>query len=694
MPPGNGKTRRRKRIGLAAAAGAAAVAAAVLVVRWSLAAPETPPLEAGWPAQVTTLAGGSATFSEPFGIAAGPGGVIYVTDGVGSHSIRRIGADGRVETIAGGRRGFADGQGAAARFDTPSALAIDASGVLLVADTGNHAIRRLTTDGVVTTLAGDGVAGDSDGTQARFNGPVGVAIETSGRVIVADTYNDRIRAIASDGMVTTIAGGPGPGADDGAAADARFDTPSGVSVDATGAIHVADTGNGAIRRIDTTGAVTTTAYDVEQSSMRPIAVASSADGRIYATDERGRVVEIDAAGQARTVAGTVPGFLDGRGNEAKFRRLAGLAVTAPGHLLVSDAGNAVVRTIVAVSRSRAQLPRSPLIVPHFDEETFARTPLLWPVSPMEGPHEIAGTIGEARGGPGGERFHAGIDVRIGDGTIVRAARDGSIASPISTGDFGTLNEWLRIGPLTYVHVRAGRERKSEVTSVPGFTASYDASGKLARVRVRRGTHYAAGDVIATVNPFNHVHLNVGWPGEEVNPLKFRLTRFSDTIAPVIATRGVTFHSEDWQPFPSRRRAPATVTGRVRIVVDAWDQVDGNRPSRRLGLYAIGYQVLLPDGSPVPGFEAIADRLVFDRLAVQPDAARLVYAPGSGIPFYGGRRTRFLYVATNTFRDGVAAEGFWDTRALPAGRYTVRIHARDIQGNAATVNRDCPVIVAK
>src|SRR5688572_29803799 len=186
----------------------------------------------------------AAGFAEPFGIAIAPNGVIYVADG-GSHRVRRITVEGRVETLVGGVRGFHDGPGTAARFDTPSAIALDAAGVLYVADTGNHAVRRITPDGVVETLAGDGSAGDADGSAARFNGPVGVAVDGSGRVIVADTYNDRIRAIAGDGTVTTLAGGPVPGAEDGMAAEARFDTPCGVHVDATGAIYVADTGNGA-----------------------------------------------------------------------------------------------------------------------------------------------------------------------------------------------------------------------------------------------------------------------------------------------------------------------------------------------------------------------------------------------------------------------------------------------------------------
>ena len=128
------------------------------------------------------------------------------------------------------------------------------------------------------------------------------------------------------------------------------------------------------------------------------------------------------------------------------------------------------------------------------------------------------------------------------------------------------------------------------------------------------------------------------------------------------------------------------------MVDAWDQADGNRPNRRLGLYSLGYQILKADGTAVPGFEQPRETIEFDRLAVQPDAPTLVYAPGSGIPFYRGRRTRFLYIVTNTFKAGAAAEGFWDTSSLTPGTYVVRIHARDVRGNEPAANRDVRVVV--
>ncbi|PYR53052.1 MAG: gluconolaconase, partial [Acidobacteria bacterium] len=182
-----------------------------------------------------------ARFSDPFGVAVSADGAVYVADGGDAPRIRRISPDGRVSTVAGGDRGFMDGIGTAARFSTPSGLAIDDRGTIYVADTGNNAIRRITADGHVSTIAGDGVAGYQNGPalRARFNGPVGVAVDARGRVIVADTYNDRIRAIDLDGSVRTLAGSGEPGALDGIGSEARFHTPCGVAVDSSGTIHVA-----------------------------------------------------------------------------------------------------------------------------------------------------------------------------------------------------------------------------------------------------------------------------------------------------------------------------------------------------------------------------------------------------------------------------------------------------------------------
>jgi hypothetical protein len=403
-------------------------------------------------------------------------------------------------------------------------------------------------------------------------------------------------------------------------------------------------------------------------------------------------MEVAADGATRLVAGAAPGFADGEAEGARFRAPSGLAA-APGRLIVADAGNALIRLVAAASRSDLLPPAPSTVAPRFDAEAFGAAPLLWPVAPREGPHEIAGTLGESRGGAGGERFHAGIDVREVDGTIVLAVRDGVVTSPVATDDFGTLNEWMRIGALSYVHIRAGRTRGNELIDAERFVPSYDDEGVLQHIRVKRGSRFTAGEAIGTVNRFNHVHLNVGWPGEEINPLEFELVHFEDTIPPTIARGGIRLFDRNGQRLDKRVRGRLVVSEPVRIVVDAWDQAEGNRPERRLGLYDLGYQILQRDGTPAAGFEQVRHTLRFDRLAHDANAARLAYAEGSGIPVYGARRTRFLYVVTNTLRGGVAGEGVWDPSTLPAGDYVVRIWAADIRGNAATANRDLPVTIA-
>jgi len=176
---------------------------------------QTPlPTPIGWKAHVTTLAGdGSpafrdsapAAFSDPFGIAVTVEGIVYVADAGENNRIRKIAPDGTVTTFAGGSEGFADGTATAASFNTPSGLALSKDGTVFVADTGNNRIRKITPEGKVSTIAGDGTAGYADGpaAQAKFNGPIGIAVDPRGNIFVADTYNDRIRLITTDGQVST-----------------------------------------------------------------------------------------------------------------------------------------------------------------------------------------------------------------------------------------------------------------------------------------------------------------------------------------------------------------------------------------------------------------------------------------------------------------------------------------------------------
>ena len=659
-----------------------------------------PPLERDWRATVAVLAGDGvqgtidgtaarARFSEPFGIVAAPNGTTFVADAGHAHRIRRISADGGVSTVAGGTNGFTDGDGAGAAFSTPSGLALGADGTLYLADTGNHAIRRITPSGQVSTLAGDGIPGYADGPahQARFNGPIGIAVAPDGRIVIADTYNDRIRVIDAAGTVATLAGSGHPGADDGVADSASFDTPTGIAIDARGMIYVADTGNGVVRTVDQDGRVTTPAWAHGDGFSRPLGIAVGTDGELYVADEGGRIVAIRSDGGIRTLAGAGLGFRDGAGAIAQFRSPSGVALLRPGHLVVADAANALVRAVVATSQLRQQLPTSPTIRPQFDPEAFGSVPLLWPVAPFGGTHEVAGSFGEVRGDRS-ERFHRGIDVRVEQGTRVYAVRDGIVASPISNDSVGALDEWLRIGEVAYVHIRAGRSRNALLDS-SRFAASYDGR-TLKRLRVKRGARFAAGDLIGTVNRFNHVHMNIGWPSEEHNPLLFRLVRFEDTVAPTIPPDGIRVYDESWHQQTVRVQNRLMLNGRVRVVIDAWDQSDDNTPSRRLAPYELGYQVLEVDRSPAAGFEIRRPSLRFDRVGSNPDAPHQVYGAGSGIPFYGGRRTRYFYIVTNRLDRGQTAEGFWETSRMPPGNYILRGWAADVSGNM--VERDLLVTI--
>jgi sugar lactone lactonase YvrE len=203
-----------------------------------------------------------ASFAEPCGVTVDSSGAIFVADGYGGR-IRKI-SGGVVTTVAGGGgSGLVNGQGAKAQFNQPCGLASDAAGNLYVADTNNHAIRKITNTGAVTTLAGNGTAGYTDGTgsAARFTAPWGVAVDSNGNVFVADSGNHRIRRITPTGVVTTVAGSGVAGYADGVGTRAAFNNPSGVAVRGDGTLFVADTDNHRIRRIAPDGTVTSLAGD-------------------------------------------------------------------------------------------------------------------------------------------------------------------------------------------------------------------------------------------------------------------------------------------------------------------------------------------------------------------------------------------------------------------------------------------------
>ncbi|HEX6184142.1 MAG TPA: NHL repeat-containing protein [Pyrinomonadaceae bacterium] len=724
------------------------------------------PTPAGWRARVETLAGdgapgardgaaAAAGFAEPYGVAVGRDGSVYVADAGESNRIRKVTPLGEVVTLAGGHEGFADGAGAAAAFNTPSGLALDAEGNLYVADTGNNRVRRVTPEGLVTTLAGDGAAGFRDGAaaQAQFDAPVGVALDKDGAVYVADTYNDRIRVIDKDGQVRTLAGLGTPGHADGGALDAAlFDTPCALAVNEGGEVYVADTGNNRLRKITKDGQVSTlNLYAPPPDPQGPIGASSSGapqangdagappappvnatpfelskpaglaltrDGFLYVTElDRARVVQVAPDGAARVIAGLGPGFADGEGRAAaRFNQPAGLALADDGSLLVADAANHLVRHVVnadaqagAGKRRRGlfssdkregiapAIPTRTEVLPRINVEGDA-PPFPWPLDPQGSRHELVGTMGEVRGSYGTDdsrhHLHSGLDVFGVHGQTVRAVREEKVSSPLANWGFGGLNEGVRAGLMTYIHLRVGRDEKDEMLRGTPFVAVRDGEGRVARVRLRRGTRVRVGDALGTINRMYHVHMNLGPPGAEMNPLALPFPGLTDRTAPTIERDGVSLLDEAGARLEEKRGGRLVLRGRVRIVVDAFDQVDGNQARRRLGLYRLGYQLLLPDGAPAPGFEQPRFTIEFNRLPPGDEPTKIAYADESGITVYGSKQTRFLYEVTNTVRDGRAARGVWDTNELPPGDYTLRVHAADFSGNEAETNRDVPVTVER
>ncbi|HET9029039.1 MAG TPA: hypothetical protein VFN49_02595 [Candidatus Aquilonibacter sp.] len=198
--------------------------------------------------------GTQARFSGPVGIATDPAsGIVFVSEGC-QNRIRVVDMRGSAATLAGTEKpGFADGAHDTAAFDNPRGIAYcDADRALYVADTGNNSIRKVTLNGDVTTLAGDKAAGfvDADAKAARFNAPTGVACDGKGDVYVADSANNAIRKITADGMVTTIAGNGSVGSVDAAGSEARFDHPGDVMYDAAErALYVVDWGTNRVRKV-------------------------------------------------------------------------------------------------------------------------------------------------------------------------------------------------------------------------------------------------------------------------------------------------------------------------------------------------------------------------------------------------------------------------------------------------------------
>jgi sugar lactone lactonase YvrE len=344
----------------------AVLAAAPVVARAQPAGLTVRTLAGVSPAGLTDGTGANARFNGLSSIAVDSAGNAFVADPFNC-AIRKVTPAGVVTTFAGHRGGgcgSADGMGTAAQFLFPTGIAIDSTDTMYVADSGNNTIRKVTSAAVVTTLAGlAGVVGGADGTgsAARFWNPRGIAVDSAGTTIyVADSLNHAIRKVTSAGVVTTLAGFPGsPGAVDATGTVARFRFPSGLTVDGAGTVYVADTNNQTIRQVTSAGVVTTLAglasnggnVDGTGSAARfraPSGIIVDGAGTLWVADTNNSTIRQIAAGAVvTTFAGTgLVGSADGTGVAAGFFSPNGVTISG-GVLFVADTGNDTVRKITS-----------------------------------------------------------------------------------------------------------------------------------------------------------------------------------------------------------------------------------------------------------------------------------------------------------------------------------------------------------
>lgn len=295
--------------------------------------------------------GTAAQFYLPYGITTDPAGNIYVAD-TGNNKIRKITSTGVVTTFAGSTQGFADGTGTAAKFFLPYGLTSDAAGNIYVADQNNYKIRKITPQGVVTTIAGT-IKGDQDGSvaTAKFDSPYALRLDATGNIYVSDNFINKIKKITPQGMVTTIAQNSQTWLD-------IFENPRGFAIDATGNIYVALWGTSVIGKITPAGVISTFAglannkgfADGTGTTARfnlPSDIVIDPQGNLYVTDQdNSKIRKITPDGTVTTLAGSstgAPGYQDG--TTALFHQPTAMAADAFGNLYIADSSNHKIRKI-------------------------------------------------------------------------------------------------------------------------------------------------------------------------------------------------------------------------------------------------------------------------------------------------------------------------------------------------------------
>jgi sugar lactone lactonase YvrE len=318
--------------------------------------------------------GTAALINNPFFIALDSAGNLLIADQF-NNRIRKLATDGTITTVAGTGTGSFTGDGAAATSATihdPCGIVVDSSGNIYFSDTFNAVVRKITSSGIISTFAGTGAPGATgDGaaaTLASLDHPIGLALDSTGRLYIADTANSKIRMVATDGTISTVAGTGVVGSvgDGGPAINALLNRPQGIALDAAGNLYIADSANHLIRKVTTDGNITTVAGNgnasfsgdggpaTQASLWYPKGLLVDAAGNLLIVDSfNSRIRMVAPNGTITTVAGS--GIIGNQGDggaalQAQFRFPSGVALAASGKLYIADTQNSRIRLLTPASQ--------------------------------------------------------------------------------------------------------------------------------------------------------------------------------------------------------------------------------------------------------------------------------------------------------------------------------------------------------